>query len=94
MHLRRLLPEYVAYHHEDRTHCGLGKQTPRRRAAQHRPSANAKGIALLLALRPLVRWQRQRYRRGEGLVWTTRFEVHVDQVVALAYKVEPIRQKA
>jgi hypothetical protein len=31
---------------------------------------------------------------GLSLVWTTRFEVHVDQVVALAYKVEPIRQTA
>jgi len=27
-HLKRLLTEYVAYHHEDRTHLGLGKGTP------------------------------------------------------------------
>lgn len=27
-HLRRLLSEYVRYYHEDRTHLGLGKQTP------------------------------------------------------------------
>jgi putative transposase len=27
-HLKRLLAEYVAYHHEDRTHLGLGKGTP------------------------------------------------------------------
>jgi transposase InsO family protein len=27
-HLRRLLTEYVRYHHEDRTHLGLAKQTP------------------------------------------------------------------
>ena len=26
--LRRLLTEYVCYHHEDRTHLGLAKQTP------------------------------------------------------------------
>ena len=45
-HLRRLLREYVAYHHEDRPHCGLGKQTPMRRAAQPKPSAAAKAIAL------------------------------------------------
>jgi putative transposase len=31
-HLRRLLSEYVCYHHEDRTHLGLGKQTPNGRA--------------------------------------------------------------
>jgi len=28
-HLKRLLSEYVRYYHEDRTHLGLGKQTPR-----------------------------------------------------------------
>jgi len=27
-HLKRLLTEYVRYHHEDRTHLGLAKQTP------------------------------------------------------------------
>jgi putative transposase len=27
-HLKRLLSEYVHYHHEDRTHLGLGKETP------------------------------------------------------------------
>jgi putative transposase len=30
-HLKRLLSEYVSYHHEDRTHLGLGKGTPGRR---------------------------------------------------------------
>jgi len=36
-HLRRLLFDYVRYHHEDRTHLGLGKGTPARRIC----SANA-----------------------------------------------------
>jgi putative transposase len=27
-HLKRLLCEYISYHHEDRTHLGLGKETP------------------------------------------------------------------
>ena len=27
-HLRRLLKDYVRYYHEDRTHLGLGKDTP------------------------------------------------------------------
>jgi putative transposase len=31
-HLKRLLSEYVRYHHEDRTHLGLGKETPNGRA--------------------------------------------------------------
>ncbi len=31
-HLKRLLAEYIRYYHEDRTHLGLTKQTPLRRA--------------------------------------------------------------
>jgi len=31
---------------------------------------------------------------GLALVWPTRFEVHVDQVVGLAYKQEPIVETA
>ncbi|MBU0609733.1 MAG: transposase [Armatimonadetes bacterium] len=45
-HLRRLLRKYVAYHHEDRTHCGLGKDTPSGRGVEARPSADAKVVAL------------------------------------------------
>ena len=36
-HLLRLLREYVAYYHEDRTHLGLGKTTPAERTIE-RPS--------------------------------------------------------
>jgi hypothetical protein len=32
-HLTRLLKEYVRYYHEDRTHLGLGKDTPNARVA-------------------------------------------------------------
>ena len=35
-HLKRLLAEYVRYYHGDRTHLGLQKETPLRRAAQIR----------------------------------------------------------
>ena len=31
---------------------------------------------------------------GLALVWTTRFEVHVDQVIALADKAEPVQRSA
>ena len=31
-HLRRLMKKYVRYYHEDRTHLGLGKDTPGGRA--------------------------------------------------------------
>jgi len=30
-HLKRLLSSYVKYYHQDRTHCGLQKQTPEKR---------------------------------------------------------------
>src|SRR5450432_3420966 len=36
-HLRRLLKEYVRYYHEDRTHLGLGKDTPSGRVAASEP---------------------------------------------------------
>ena len=32
-HLKRLLSKYISYHHEDRTHLGLAKQTPAARTA-------------------------------------------------------------
>jgi putative transposase len=32
-HLRRLLKDYIRYYHEDRTHLGLGKDTPAGRVA-------------------------------------------------------------
>jgi hypothetical protein len=35
-HLMRLGQEYVRYYHDDRTHIGLGKQTPGARAIEQR----------------------------------------------------------
>jgi putative transposase len=40
-HLRRLIRAYVAYHHEDRCHDALGKDTPNRRPIERRPSTTA-----------------------------------------------------
>src|ERR1039457_3553551 len=45
-HLRRLLNEYVRYYHEDRTHLGLGKDTPGGRVAASPPSSGPKVISL------------------------------------------------
>jgi putative transposase len=44
-HLRQWLNEYVRYYHEDRTHLGLGKDTPGGRVATSPPS-NRKVISL------------------------------------------------
>jgi len=37
-HLGRLLGAYVTYHHEDRSHDSLDKDTPYRRAVESRPT--------------------------------------------------------
>jgi putative transposase len=40
-HLRRLLRDYVNYHHEDRIHDALRKDTPNRQPIEGRPSPRA-----------------------------------------------------
>ena len=45
-HLRRLLNEYVRYYHEDRTHLGLGKDTPDGRVSASAPSNGHNVISL------------------------------------------------
>ena len=45
-HAIRLACEYIAYHHEDRTHLGLDRDTPDKRPVTPRPSPTAKVIAL------------------------------------------------
>ena len=45
-HLRRLVLSYVRYHNEDRTHLGLGKETPSGRATSSQPSRRAKVVSL------------------------------------------------
>jgi len=40
-HLHRLLSEFVAYYHDDRTHLGLGKGTPSMRTATSKPHRDA-----------------------------------------------------
>lgn len=46
-HLRRLLSEYMTYHHSDRTHLGVGKDAPAGRDEERRPA----GLAVLHAQR-------------------------------------------
>jgi transposase InsO family protein len=45
-HLRRILREYVSYHHEDRLHDSLEKDTPNRRMMEQRPEGNAKVVSI------------------------------------------------
>jgi len=45
-HLRRLVREYINYYHEDRTHNGLGKDTPDRRLVERRKCRTTELISL------------------------------------------------
>lgn len=45
-HLRRILREYFEYYHEDRTHLGLGKETPMGRPTTSRASPSERLVAL------------------------------------------------
>ena len=45
-HLRRILRDYVNYHHEDRLHDSLEKDTPNRRLVEQRPGTNATVISM------------------------------------------------
>jgi transposase InsO family protein len=45
-HLRRLLESFIAYYHQDRTHLGLGKDSPHGRQVEHRPNPASKVINL------------------------------------------------
>jgi putative transposase len=57
-HLRHILTEYLAYYHEDRTHLGLGKETPAGRSVSEKPE-NGKVVALsrLGGLHHRYEWQ-------------------------------------
>ncbi len=57
-HLERLLRDYVAYYHDDRTHLGLAKATPASRPAQARPAGQAEVVG-----RPRLGGLHQRHER-------------------------------
>ena len=44
-HLRRLIQDYVNYHHEDRIHDSLQEDSPNRRVVEKKPSLNANVIS-------------------------------------------------
>jgi hypothetical protein len=44
-HLRRLVRAYVDYHHDDRIHDSLAKDTPNRRQMESKPSPGAPVIS-------------------------------------------------
>jgi transposase InsO family protein len=45
-HLRRLLRDYVHYHHEDRIHDALAKDAPNHRVVEKKPTENATVVSL------------------------------------------------
>jgi len=44
-HLRRLIRDYITYHHDDRIHDSLDKVTPNRRPVESKPSPAATVIS-------------------------------------------------
>ena len=57
-HLQRLLAEFIAHYHEDRTHLGLAKATPAARPVATRPSeqARVKSLSRLGGLHHRYEW--------------------------------------
>ena len=55
-HLRRVLAQYAAYYHADRTHLSLGKDSPTTRPVQSRGSGSVTAL-------PKVGGLRHRYER-------------------------------
>jgi hypothetical protein len=45
-HVRRLIREYVSYHHEDRIHDSLEKDSPSHRAIERKPDPAATMISM------------------------------------------------
>ena len=45
-HLKRLMKEYIAYYHEDRTHLALDKGTPAAREARKNPGVGRKVVSI------------------------------------------------
>ena len=45
-HLKRIMTEYFAYYHEDRTHLCLDKDTPCGRSVESKPLGKCKVVAL------------------------------------------------
>jgi putative transposase len=45
-HLRRLAREYIRYYHEDRTHEGLGKDTPEKRPVEGREASDCRVVGV------------------------------------------------
>jgi transposase InsO family protein len=58
-HLRRLIRDYVNYHHDDRLHDALEKDTLNRRPVEQKPNANAIVISMprLSGLHHRYSWQ-------------------------------------
>jgi putative transposase len=59
-HLHRLLEQFIAYYHHDRTHLGLGKETPLGRPIERQPelTSNVVGLPRVGGLHHRYAWRR------------------------------------
>jgi len=58
-HLKRLMKAYISYYHEERTHLGLGKETPAGRKAEENPAPDCRVVSI-----PRLGGLHHRYRRA------------------------------
>jgi hypothetical protein len=60
LHLRRLLDQAIDYYHQDRTHLGLGKDTPLVRPVERQPdpTSNVVGLPRVGGLHRRYAWRR------------------------------------
>ena len=57
-HVRRLVREFIAYYHEDRTHLGLDKDTPSERSIEGKPEgAESESLARVGGLHHRYVWK-------------------------------------
>jgi hypothetical protein len=72
--MRRIVGDYVKYHHDDRLHDSLAKDAPNRRVVEQRPGVNAK---VLSTARP--GGLNHRYTRDQAV------RIHFNCRVSVAY---------
>jgi hypothetical protein len=71
-HLKRILISYFQYYHYDRTHYGLGKDTPVERPVQPRPAKGAKVIELPRVGGLHHRYEWKKAAQGKASLFTIR----------------------
>jgi transposase InsO family protein len=86
-HLKRLMTEYIRYYHDDRTHLGLGKDTPAGRTAAQSTTVNAEVVSIPRLASPLrtrcLKLRRIAFQSYRAMPERRSPQVHLAQIFAL-----------